>query len=55
MRTANRRLQQYARSGVNNPHLNSILEKIKGSSIYDAEKNKLKMGGLSKRDVETLA
>ena len=55
MRTANRRLQQYAKSGVENPHLNSILEKIKGSPFYDAEKNKLKMGGLSKRDLETLA
>ena len=55
MRTANRRLQQYAKSGVVNPHLNSILEKIKGSPFYDAEKNKLKMGGLSKRDLETLA
>ena len=55
MRTANRRLQQYAKSGVENPHLNSILEKIKGSPFYDVEKNKLKMGGLSKRDLETLA
>ena len=55
MRTANRRLQQYAKSEVNNPHLNSILEKIKGSPFYDTEKNKLKMGGLSKRDLETLA
>ena len=55
MRTANRRLQQYAKSGVDNPHLNSILEKIKGSSFYDAEKNKLRMGGLSKRDLDTLA
>ena len=55
MRTANRRLQQYAKSGVDNPHLNSILEKIKGSPFYDVEKNKLKMGGLSKRDLETLA
>ena len=55
MRTANRRLQQYAKSGVDNPHLNSILEKLKGSPFYDAEKNKLKMGGLSKRDLETLA
>ena len=55
MRTANRRLQQYAKSGVDNPHLNSILEKIKGSPFYDAEKNKLKMSGLSKRDLETLA
>lgn len=55
MRTANRRLQQYAKSGVENPHLNSILEKIKGSPFYDSEKNKLKMGGLSKRDLETLA
>ena len=43
MRTANRRLQQYAKSGVENPHLNSILEKIKGSPFYDAENNKLKM------------
>ena len=34
MRTANRRLQQYAKSGVENPHLNSILEKIKGSPFY---------------------
>ena len=55
MRTANRRLQQYAKSGVENPHLNSILEKIKGSPFYDAEKNKLRMGGISKRDLETLA
>ena len=55
MRTANRRLQQYAKSGVENPHLNSILEKIKGSPFYDAEKNKLKMRGLSKRDLETLS
>ena len=55
MRTANRRLEQYAKSGVENPHLNSILEKIKGSPFYDAEKNKLKMRGLSKRDLETLA
>lgn len=55
MRTANRRLEQYAKSGVSNPHLNSILEKINGSSFYDAEKNKLKMRGLSKRDLETLA
>ena len=55
MRTANRRLQQYAKSGVENPHLSSILEKIKGSPFYDVEKNKLRMGGLSKRDLETLA
>ena len=54
MRTANRRLQQYAKSGVENPHLNSILEKIKGSPFYDVEKNKLKMGGLYKRYLETL-
>ena len=43
MRTANRRLEQYVKSGVENPHLNSILEKIKGSPFYDAEKNKLKI------------
>ena len=55
MRTANRRLQQYAKNGVNNPHLSSILEKIKDSPFYDVEKNKLRMGGLSKRDLETLA
>lgn len=55
MRTANRRLAQYAKAGVENPHLNSILEKIKGSPFYDAEKNKLKMRGISKRDLETLA
>lgn len=55
MRTANRRLAQYAKNGVENPHLNSILEKIKGSPFYDAEKNKLKMRGLSKRDLETLS
>ena len=55
MRTANRRLEQYAKNGVENPHLNSILEKIKGSPFYDAEKNKLKMSGLSKRDLDTLA
>ena len=52
MRTANRRLQQYAKSGVENPHLNSILEKIKGSPFYDADKNKLKMDGLPKRDLK---
>lgn len=55
MRTANRRLEEYAKSGVENPHLNSILEKIKGSPFYDAENNKLKMRGLSKRDLDTLA
>lgn len=55
MRTANRRLAQYAKNDVENPHLNSILEKIKGSPFYDAEKNKLKMRGLTKRDLETLA
>ena len=55
MRTANRRLQQYAKSGVVNPHLKKKKKKIKGSPFYDAEKNKLKMGGLSKRELETLA
>ena len=55
MRTANRRIQQYAKSGVDNPHLSSILEKIKGSPFYDVEKNKLRKKKKKKREEETPA
>lgn len=54
MRSANRRLEDYEKSGVKNPNIESLLESISGSNFYNSKKGKLKMGGLNKRELYDL-
>lgn len=53
MRTANRRLNEYAKSGVKNPQLEDIMENIQNRP-YMSEKGTLTMRGLNQRDLEEL-
>lgn len=54
LRTANRRLNEYAKSGVKNSNIESLLTYINDAPFYDSEKGKLTTGGLSKRELNDL-
>ena len=40
MRTANRRLESYAKKGIQTPNLNSLLDNIKQRDFYNKETGK---------------
>ena len=54
LRTANRRLSQYRKSGLKNPDIEDILETISERPYFNKEKGKLMTGGLDKSDLEEL-
>lgn len=54
LRTANRRLSQYRKSGLKNPDIEDILETISGRPYFNKEKGKLMTGGLDRSDLEEL-
>ena len=54
MRTANRRLESYAKKGIQTPNLNSLLDNIKQRDFYNKETGKLSMKNLSERDLKEL-
>lgn len=54
MRTANRRLESYAKKGIQTPNLNSLLDNIKQRDFYNKETGKLSMKNLSERDLREL-
>ena len=57
MRTANRRLEQWQQSGINNPSFEDVKNRIMGSPFFGTNKkgeNVLKMGGLDKRSLQEL-
>lgn len=57
MRTANRRLQQWQQSGINNPSFEDVKNRLMGSPFFGTNKkgeNVLKSGGLDKRALQEL-
>ena len=54
LRTANRRLSQYRKSGLKNPDIEDILETISERPYFNKEKGKLMTGGLSRNEIEGL-
>ena len=54
LRTANRRLSQYRKSGLKNPEIEDILETISERPYFNKEKGRLMTGGLDKSDLEEL-
>ena len=54
LRTANRRLSQYRKSGLKNPDIEDILETISERPYFNKEKGRLMTGGLDKSDLEEL-
>lgn len=54
LRTANRRLSQYQKSGLKNPDIEDILETISERPYFNKEKGRLMTGGLDKSDLEEL-
>lgn len=54
LRTANRRLSQYQKSGLKNPDIEDILETISERPYFNKEKGRLMTGGLNKSDLEEL-
>ena len=54
MRTANRRLESYAKKGIQTPNLNSLLDNIKQRDFFNKETGKLSMKNLSERDLREL-
>lgn len=54
LRTANRRLSQYRKSGLKNPDIEDILETISERPYFNKEKGKLMTGGLSRNEIEEL-
>lgn len=54
LRTANRRLSQYRKSGLKNPDIEDILETISERPYFNKEKVRLMTGGLDKSDLEEL-
>ena len=54
LRTANRRLSQYRKSGVKNPDIEDILETISERPYFNKEKGRLMTGGLDRSDLEEL-
>ena len=54
LRTANRRLSQYKKSGLKNPDIEDILDTISERPYFNKEKGRLLTGGLDKSDLEEL-
>lgn len=54
LRTANRRLSQYRKSGLKNPDIEDILETISERPYFNKEKGRLMTGGLDKNELEEL-
>lgn len=54
LRTANRRLSQYRKSGLKNPDIEDILETISDRPYFNKEKGRLMTGGLDRSDLEEL-
>ena len=54
LRTANRRLSQYKKSGLKNPDIEDILETISERPYFNKEKGRLMTGGLDRSDLEEL-
>ena len=54
LRTANRRLSQYRKSGLKNPDIEDIIETISERPYFNKEKGKLMTGGLSRNEIEEL-
>ena len=54
LRTANRRLSKYRKSGLKNPDIEDILETISGRPYFNKEKGRFMTGGLDKSDLEEL-
>lgn len=54
LRTTNRRLSQYRKSGLKNPDIEDILETISERPYFNKEKGRLMTGGLDRSDLEEL-
>lgn len=54
LRTANRRLSQYQKSGLKNPDIEDILGTISERPYFNKEKGRLMTGGLNKSDLDEL-
>lgn len=54
LRTANRRLSQYRKSGLKNPDIEDILDTISDRPYFNKEKGRLMSGGLDRNDLEEL-
>lgn len=54
LRTANRRLSQYQKSGLKNPDIEDIIGTISERPYFNKEKGRLMTGGLNKSDLEEL-
>ena len=54
LRTANRRLSQYRKSGLKNPDIEDILDAISERPYFNKEKGKLMTGGLDKNELNEL-
>lgn len=54
LRTANRRLSQYQKSGLKNPDIEDILETISERPYFNKEKGRLMTGGLTRNEIEEL-
>ena len=54
LRTANRRLSQYRKSGLKNPDIEDILETISDRPYFNKEKGRLMTGGLDRSDLDEL-
>ena len=54
MRTANRRLDTYAKKGIQTPNLNSLLDNIKHRDFFNKDTGRLSMKNLSERDLQEL-
>lgn len=54
LRTANRRLSQYQKSGLKNPDIEDIIGTISERPYFNKEKGRLMAGGLNKSDLEEL-
>ena len=54
LRTANRRLSQYRKSGLKNPDIEDILDTISDRPYFNKEKGRLMTGGLDRSDLEEL-
>ena len=54
LRTANRRLSQYRKSGLKNPEIEDILDTISERPYFNKEKGRLMTGGIDRGDLEEL-
>ena len=54
LRTANRRISQYRKSGLKNPDIEDIIETISDRPYFNKEKGRLMTGGLDRSDLDEL-